>query len=704
MRIKYYFLFVILSFFNTELLAQASYKNSLDQRYDAGEFRIYFTLKGANKISLKNQQDRNGNKIPDYVENIARQLRQATTLFINQFGFIHPLQQPRYKKNTDFIDIHIIPLKSNGVASDIVDRKNRALVIKLSTHLVENTLTPVHEFFHLIQYGYTMFNNRWSLEGQSRWAEYAFRKGVGVRKKLPVNNKEIEVLLNKSHEASSFWNQLAYLADKDGGEFNLPTSVTYINSDLPLVQDNKLYGVQLVKRVLENYQGFDKKVAEHYRLSRYGWTEKEQKSVNNNLFMLQAIQQSLNELKINSVEVDQFIKAVEKYNKDKISEENLNDYSDKMESLGNPFKPIFPNDIYARNIWDMQVFQNKVFLGSGNSSNQGPSSNAGPVSVISFNPKNEKFSHEYTVDEEQIDNFHIFNNSLYIPGHDATESWDFGNFYTYGNKQWKKYRNIKKGLHNYAMEFYNGQLFSALGTTSGASVAISNDMGKTWEIQHLGKHRVYGFLKVSDKLFAIKPFLSSQMVKKLSTKGKNSYFSVAEYGGKSKFIRRDDLTYKSMFPNSSLFYNKTKKIVKPLSLGDKTLYIGAYTHNDHQFKPFGVYLALIKKGKLVVRPIKLPDNYRPWDMVTYKDNVYLLIEDRYQNETKVKILKSPISDLINWEQIVQFSSPTFARSFEIINNQLYFSLGSYLQNPLSRKQDELNSRTGEILRIKDVIH
>ncbi|MCF6204298.1 MAG: hypothetical protein L3J59_11620, partial [Methylococcaceae bacterium] len=595
------------------------------------------------------------------------------------------------------------PLYSNGVASDIIDRKNRALVIKLSTHLVENTLTPVHEFFHLIQYGYTMFNNRWSLEGQSRWAEYAFRQGVGVRKKLPINNKAIEGLLNKAHKASSFWNRLTYLADKDGGEFNLPAPVTYVNSNKNLVQDNKLYGVQLVKRILENYQIFDEKVTDYYRLSRYGWTEKEQKSVNNNMYMLQAIKQSLEELKVNSAETDQFVNAIETYNKDKRIEENLNDYSDNVESIGNPFKLVFPDDIYARNVWDMQVFHNKIFLGSGNSSNHGPSTNTGPVTVISFNPEEEKFNHEYKVDEEQIDNFHVFNNILYIPGHDSTENWDFGNFYTYSNKQWKKYRNIKKGLHNYAMEFHKGQLFSALGTTSGASVAISNDLGETWTIQHMGKHRVYGFLKVSDKLFAIKPFLSSQMAKKLST-GKNSYFSVAEYDGNGQFIRRDDLTYKSMFPNSSLFYNKTKKIVKPLSVGGKTLYIGAYTHNDHQFKPFGVYLALIKKGKLEVKAIKLPDNYRPWDMVTYKDNVYLLIEDRYQNETKVKVLKSPISDLINWEKIVQFSSPTFARSFEINNKQLYFSLGSYLQNPLSWKQEELNGRTGEILRIKGVIH
>ncbi len=91
-------------------------------------------------------------------------------------------------------------------------------------------------------------------------------------------------------------------------------------------------------------------------------------------------------------------------------------------------------------------------------------------------------------------------------------------------------------------------------------------------------------------------------------------------------------------------------------------------------------------------------------MVIYKGNVYLLIEDRYQNETKVKVLKSSISDLINWEKIVQFSSPTFARSFEVINKQFYFSLGSYIENPLSWKQEELDSRAGEMLRIKEAIH
>jgi hypothetical protein len=49
--------------------------------------------------------------------------------------------------------------------------------------------------------------------------------------------------------------------------------------------------------------------------------------------------------------------------------------------LGNPFS----KDAYARNVWDMQVYEESIYLGHGNSSNYGPSANAGPVDVIKYN-------------------------------------------------------------------------------------------------------------------------------------------------------------------------------------------------------------------------------------------------------------------------------------------------------------------------------
>lgn len=54
------------------------------------------------------------------------------------------------------------------------------------------------------------------------------------------------------------------------------------------------------------------------------------------------------------------------------------DVSSSITVLGSPFKKA----AYARNVWDMQLFGGKIYLGHGNSSNNAPSPNAGPVQSI----------------------------------------------------------------------------------------------------------------------------------------------------------------------------------------------------------------------------------------------------------------------------------------------------------------------------------
>ena len=111
-----------------------------------------------------------------------------------------------------------------------------------------------------------------------------------------------------------------------------------------------------------------------------------------------------------------------------------NDVTADVELLGNPFIDRYADRIYARNVWDIQAFNGIVYLGSGNSSNEGPDRNAGPVDVWHFDPDRNAFVNEFTVDEEQIDIFRIIDGKLYIPGHDPLESWQLGNFYVLQNK------------------------------------------------------------------------------------------------------------------------------------------------------------------------------------------------------------------------------------------------------------------------------
>ena len=89
---------------------------------------------------------------------------------------------------------------------------------------------------------------------------------------------------------------------------------------------------------------------------------------------------------------------------------SANDVTSRVERLGNPFS----KGTYARNVWDMQLFAGRIYLGHGNSSNIGPDPNAGPIPVWYYDLTTQTFVKQYTVDEEQIDVYRVFNNTLYL--------------------------------------------------------------------------------------------------------------------------------------------------------------------------------------------------------------------------------------------------------------------------------------------------
>lgn len=356
---KILFLFILPIF-----LYSNSYLASLDKVFVQDKFRYFYTLKGENALSLEKQIDENKNNVPDYVENIANQLSQSYNLFINDFGFISPLEQERFKNKAKFIDIHFINLKVNGAAGDTV--VNGSLVMKLSINLIPKTLTPIHEFFHLIQYGYSMFNNRWSMEGQARWAEYSFRKGVGdYSKELPKNIEELEKLFESIYEAKDFWNNIAYLCSKNKNTFLSSKNYLYVDGS-KFLEDNQLYGYEIIKDILENYAIYSKITEDFYSYEKFNWTEKEQKSYNNNRFIIQAIKKSLE--KYDDKEIKDFIVLIDEYLKHLEIQNSKNDISNKLKeiknikikSLDENYNLTYLNDlIQNKNISQYKIFPSK---------------------------------------------------------------------------------------------------------------------------------------------------------------------------------------------------------------------------------------------------------------------------------------------------------------------------------------------------------
>lgn len=161
------------------------------------------------------------------------------------------------------------------------------------------------------------------------------------------------------------------------------------------------------------------------------------------------------------------------------------------ERLGNPFlnKPV-----YSRNVWDLTVFDGKLWLGHGDSAaNTGSRKDVNGQRLgtvvwhytldggFATTPVDGARSALGGVDEEQVDRFVITGGKMYIPGHDpiSSDDWSRGNYYVYDADagRFAKRRELPDGVHAYDMIEVDGNLYAALGSAVKARKGQINLQG-----------------------------------------------------------------------------------------------------------------------------------------------------------------------------------------------------------------------------------
>lgn len=142
--------------------------------------------------------------------------------------------------------------------------------------------------------------------------------------------------------------------------------------------------------------------------------------------------------------------------------------------LGIPTASRYSEGIRARCPWDMIVWNEKLYVGSGDYD-----SNSGPVDIWRYDTTKGVWENSGTVPDEEISRFCVIGDVLVAPGIDPTEDWTYGNYYKQDGEEWVKVRNISGGMHNFDMVEYNGSIFCGLGVASGEyPVVYSADDGK----------------------------------------------------------------------------------------------------------------------------------------------------------------------------------------------------------------------------------
>lgn len=359
----------------------------------------------------------------------------------------------------------------------------------------------------------------------------------------------------------------------------------------------------------------------------------------------------------------------------------LGDVTAQVILLGNPLTAKYADNtprVYARNIWDMHAHNNKIYFGGGNSSNSAPAANAGPADLWVYDINLQEFVKEYTVADEQIHRIREFDNQLYIPGHDARESWDLGNFYRLEEDGWKKYRTIPNAIHVYDIYKWGGKLFAAIGPQAPTkNIQISHDNGLTWEdakytsegMSPYSSGRLYSILPLSDKLYTAAPSLPF-----IQTDSEDTFFML------SKSPERT-----AMFEGQ-----KGSRAERAVVFDGYTVYIAGQTYNDHQYLPLALRYG--KDLESIVR-CDLLENTLPRDILVKENYLLVLLTKEQEDGTfynTVILASEPSADMSEWTELFGFTTETFARSFEYLDGTFYFGLGC--------ETESLPQATGNILK------
>jgi len=128
-------------------------------------------------------------------------------------------------------------------------------------------------------------------------------------------------------------------------------------------------------------------------------------------------------------------------------------------------------------------------------------------------------------------------------------------------------------------------------------------------------------------------------------------------------------------------------VVRNVPFKTATLYIGAHRATDHQWTPFGLYVA---KDRFDIKEVGLPGKH--WDILI-KDHVLYVLSARKPEKRGANwiIRVTATRDLKAWQVLFHFESQAFARSFEYQSGAFYFGLGC--------EAEDVSPETGRILRV-----
>lgn len=336
------------------------------------------------------------------------------------------------------------------------------------------------------------------------------------------------------------------------------------------------------------------------------------------------------------------------------------------EVIGRPFGEA---SAYARNVWDMQRFGGRIYLGHGDEID-----NWGPVALWSLDPATGRMAAGFETDEEQVDGFRVLDGELYAPGYDPRSGWARGTFYRLETGGWKRHRTIPRAVHTFDLAWHAGRLFAATGGRGRAgepTLLASADRGQTWTAMTDQVQRMHTLFELRGTLYA---------ASKLSTDGDTAR-ALLRFDG-TRF-RGTGVTGATLLPGLA---DTAGRMVHPTPFRGALVYgVAAGAIN---WKPAAL---AVTRTLGDARTVALPDPAAvPYDLLVRGDTLYVLTSSSIDSGYVVRVYAT--ERLESWRELFRFRSPAFARSFEEADGDFFIGLGCTYQQP--------SSASGIILRVR----
>jgi len=377
----------------------------------------------------------------------------------------------------------------------------------------------------------------------------------------------------------------------------------------------------------------------------------------------------------------------------------------------------------ARNIWDLQLYNDKIFLGYGSTTQ-----NTGPTSLWAFDTAVDTFVKYCTIPTEAIERLRVWNDTLVIPNADPKPG-DLYKFTYWVDGQCKTHSLAHPMAHVRDIYYYNKQYFLAGNTRCpGSEVADCSGLisipslqatayNKQWLTSELTQALPYtnnrwnwffGFLAIDSTLILPNAMFTKAFNPNLTIQ-ENAFYQIDTMGLHWSAYQSpsQQLQHFQFYPVDTLATSPVDEAgiltsLRPhahVQFKGKALYtLRSYSlFNTYYQEAYNNSCGMVLKDSLSAPAqfVTFPDAAAIGeDLLLIEDRLYALTNSRLaggQFKVSIYATDQPSAKANDWVEVLHFISDTMARSFEYHQGYFYFGLG--------RNEGDAENQAGQLLRI-----